>query len=300
MRCYGCHRSAGPCPGSAAGLEQSSQLGTRKIPARHHRPYLQSAGEVNIVIEQFEWFAGEAEWLFGETIPSRQGERLVVEHEPASIVAAFTAWNFPINLMARKIAPALAAGCPIICRPSEQMPMTSTMIVECCVESGIPGGAGQRLLAEAAKTVKRASMTLGGHAPVVICEDADIEKAADLCAQFKFPNAGQVCIAPSRFYIQESIADKFTAGMAEKAKALIMGDSQTATTSMGPLTLVSQRNRIEAVSADLEKRGARLLAGGRRPAHLNKGFYFEPTVFCNVSDDAAIMQNVKLTHFTWT
>ncbi len=286
------------------------------------RPYSQSAGEVNIAIEQFEWFAGEAERLFGETIPSRQGGRLVVEHEPVGIVAAFTAWNFPINLMARKIAPALAAGCPIICRPSEQTPLTSTIIVECCIESGIPAGVvqlllgpaelisqllmdapevrkisltgstrvGQRLLAEAAKTVKRASMELGGHAPVVVCEDADIEKAADLCAQFKFRNAGQVCIAPSRFYVQESIASKFAASMAEKAKALVLGDSQAATTTMGPLTLASQRNRIEAVSADLEKSGARLLAGGRRPAHLNKGFYFEPTVFCDVSDDAAIMQ----------
>jgi succinate-semialdehyde dehydrogenase/glutarate-semialdehyde dehydrogenase len=286
------------------------------------RPYSQSHGEVNIAIEQFEWFAGEAERLFGETIPSRQGGRLVVEHEPVGIVAAFTAWNFPINLMARKIAPALAAGCPIICRPSEQTPLTSTIVVECCVESGIPSGVvqlllgkasvisqalldapevrkisltgstevGQRLLAEAAKTVKRASMELGGHAPVVVCEDADIDKAADLCAQFKFRNAGQVCIAPSRFYVHEAAAGKFAAIMTEKARALVMGDSQSAATTMGPLTLASQRDRIEAVSADLEKSGARLLAGGRRPAHLNTGHFFEPTVFSEVADDAAIMR----------
>lgn len=286
------------------------------------RPYSQSAGEVNIAIEQFEWFAGEAERLFGETIPSRQGGRLVVEHEPVGIVAAFTAWNFPINLMARKIAPALAAGCPIICRPSEQTPMTSTILIECCAESGVPAGVvqlllgradvistallaapevrkisltgstgvGQRLLAEAAKTVKRASMELGGHAPVVICEDVDIEAAADLCAQFKFRNAGQVCIAPSRFYVHESVAAKFSAGMAARAKALVLGDSQAPSTTMGPLTLARERDRIEAVSADLEKGGAMLLAGGRRPAHLNKGYFFEPTVFADVADDAAIMQ----------
>ena len=286
------------------------------------RPLSQSAGEVGIAIEQFEWFAGEAERLFGETIPSRQGGRLVVEHEPVGIVAAFTAWNFPINLLARKIAPALAAGCPIICRPSEQTPLTSTILIECCTESGIPAGVvqlllgraevisplllaapevrkisltgstriGQRLLAEAAKTVKRCSMELGGHAPVVICEDADIARTADLCAQFKFRNAGQVCISPSRFYVHESVAGRFADKMADCARALVLGDSQSAATTMGPLTLPGQRDRIEAVSADLEKSGAELMAGGRRPAHLNKGYFFEPTVFAHVSDDAAIMR----------
>jgi succinate-semialdehyde dehydrogenase/glutarate-semialdehyde dehydrogenase len=200
------------------------------------RPLSQSEGEANVAIEQFEWYAGEAERLFGETIPSRQGGRLVIEHEPVGIVAAFTAWNFPINLMARKIAPALAAGCPVICRPSEQTPLTSTIIAECCVEGGAPAGViqlllgranditpsimasnevrkisltgstrvGQMLMAEAAKTVKRTSMELGGHSAVVICEDANIDAAADLCAQFKFRNAGQVCISPNRFYVHEN------------------------------------------------------------------------------------------------
>ncbi len=286
------------------------------------RPLSQSAGEVNIAIEQFDWFAGEAERLFGETIPSRQGGRLTVEPEPVGIVAAFTAWNFPINLLARKIAPALAAGCPIICRPSEQTPMTSTIIVECCVEGGAPAGVvqllqgraedispaimaadsvrkisltgstqvGQHLLAEAAKTVKRCSMELGGHAPVVVAADADLEKAADLCAQFKFRNAGQVCIAPNRFYVHESLAEPFAEHMAAAAEALVLGDSQSDETSMGPLTLSQQRDRVEALSQETEASGARKLTGGRRPAHLNKGYYFEPTVFTEVPDEARIMR----------
>jgi succinate-semialdehyde dehydrogenase/glutarate-semialdehyde dehydrogenase len=286
------------------------------------RPLSQSEGEANIAIEQFEWYAGEAERLFGETIPSRQGGRLVIEPEPIGIVAAFTAWNFPINLLARKIAPALAAGCPIICRPSEQTPMTSTIIAECCVEGGAPAGVvqllqgraedispaimaadevrkisltgstrvGQLLLAEAAKTVKRCSMELGGHAPVVICSDANIDFAAEQCAAFKFRNAGQVCIAPNRFYVHQDVAGKFTEKMVEAAKAQILGDSQDAATTMGPLTLAAQRDRVEKLSAETEASGARLLTGGRRPAQINKGLFFEPTVFEDVSDDARIMR----------
>lgn len=287
------------------------------------RPIAQSEGEVLIAIEQFDWFAGEAERLFGETISSRQGGRLATALQPVGIVAAFTAWNFPINLLARKIAPALAAGCPIICRPSEQTPLTSTLIAEACVAGGAPPGVvqmlygpaetltpalmaaeevrkisltgstrvGQLLLAEAAKTVKRCSMELGGHAPVVICEDADAEAAANLCATFKFRNAGQVCIAPNRFYVHESLADRFAGAMVKAAEALVLGDSQDRATTMGPLTLASQRDRVEALSADTESAGARRLTGGRRPASRNKGFYFEPTVFAEVPDSARIMRD---------
>jgi succinate-semialdehyde dehydrogenase / glutarate-semialdehyde dehydrogenase len=284
------------------------------------RPLSQSDGEVNIAIEQFDWFAGEAERLFGETIPSRQGGRLVVDLEPVGIVAAFTAWNFPINLVARKIAPALAAGCAIICRPSEQTPMTSTLIAECCLEGGVPEGVvqflygqaelispaimaaeevrkisltgstrvGRLLMKEAAKTIKRVSMELGGHAPVIVCEDSDIERSAELCAQFKFRNAGQVCIAPNRFYVQSKVANEFADRMVAAARSQKLGDSQDPSTTMGPLTVRSQLERIETLSADTERSGATLLAGGRRPA-MNKGYFFEPTVFVDVPDNARIM-----------
>ncbi|MPZ11357.1 MAG: aldehyde dehydrogenase family protein [Kiloniellaceae bacterium] len=286
------------------------------------RPIGQSEGEVLIAIEQFDWFAGEAERLFGETIPSRQGGRLAAVPEAVGIVAAFTAWNFPINLIARKIAPALAAGCPIICRPSEQTPCTSTIIAEACVEGGAPAGVvqmlhgpaeavtpflmeadevrkisltgstrvGKLLLAEAAKTVKRTSMELGGHAPVVVCDDADVDTAAMLCAQFKFRNAGQVCIAPNRFYVHESLSDRFIEGMVMAARALVLGDSQDEATTMGPLTLASQRDRVEALCAETLGDGARCLTGGGRPAKRNKGFFFEPTVLTEVPDESRIMR----------
>lgn len=149
---------------------------------------------------------------------------------------------------------------------------------------------GQMLLAEAAKTVKRASMELGGHAPVVICEDSDVDAAAAQCAAFKFRNAGQVCIAPNRFYVHENVAERFTDGMVAAAKALVLGDSQDAATTMGPLTLASQRDRVERLCDDTIADGARCLTGGRRPASRNKGFFFEPTVLADVADGSRIMR----------
>ena len=307
--------------GIARAMEGRKSELARALSLEIGRPISQSEGEVNIATEQFDWFAGEAERLFGETIASRQGGRLIVDPEPVGIVAAFTAWNFPVNLVARKIAPALAAGCAIICRPSEQTPLTSTIIAECCVEGGAPAGVvqflngwaedlspaimaaeevrkisltgstrvGKLLMAEAAKTVKRVSMELGGHAPVVVCEDSDVDRSADLCAQFKFRNAGQVCIAPNRFYVHRKVADRFTARMVAAAQALKLGDSQDATTTMGPLTLASQLERVETLSAETESAGGMLMTGGRRPAQMNTGYYFEPTVFGDVPDKARIM-----------
>lgn len=286
------------------------------------RPISQAAGEVGAAVEQFQWYAGEAERLFGDTIPSRQGGRLIIEKEPVGICAAFTAWNFPVNLPVRKIAPALAAGCPIIVRPSEQVPMTSTLIAEACVAGGAPAGVvqflmgyaedispaimdanevrkisltgstrvGKMVMAQAAQTVKRCSMELGGHSPVVICADSDVEAAAVQCAGFKFRNAGQVCIAPNRFFVEDSVADRFAAKFVEEAKALVVGDSQDPATSMGPLTLETGRDKVERLIADAVAKGATLATGGQRPDGRNAGYFLEPTVLTDVPSTADIMQ----------
>jgi succinate-semialdehyde dehydrogenase/glutarate-semialdehyde dehydrogenase len=145
------------------------------------------------------------------------------------------------------------------------------------------------LLAEAAKTVKRCSMELGGHAPVIVCGDADVEKAAIQSAAFKFRNAGQVCISPNRFFVEESVAEQFTQRLCEEANALVLGDSQDAATTMGPLTLPSQRDRIEGLVADAVEAGARLRTGGKRPPSRNAGYFYEPTVLSDVPDTARIM-----------
>jgi succinate-semialdehyde dehydrogenase/glutarate-semialdehyde dehydrogenase len=286
------------------------------------RPIAQSAGEVGAAVEQFEWYAGEAERLFGDTIPSRQGGRLMIEMEPVGICAAFTAWNFPVNLPARKIAPALAAGCPIILRPSEQVPMTSTLIAEACVAGGAPDGVvqmllgnvedispaimnanevrkisltgstrvGKNVLAQAANTVKRCSMELGGHSAVIVCADSDVDAAAVQCAGFKFRNAGQVCIAPNRFYVQDSVADRFVDKFAEEARKLILGDSLDMATTMGPLTLQSGREKAQRLIQDAVQKGATLVTGGEQPDNFTDGYFLQPTVLMDVPDHADIMQ----------
>jgi succinate-semialdehyde dehydrogenase/glutarate-semialdehyde dehydrogenase len=305
----------------AREMEARKSAIARALSLEIGRPISQSEGEVNAAIEQFDWFAGEAERLFGETIRSRQGGRLIVTPEPVGIVAAFSAWNFPVNLPARKIAPALAAGCPVIVRPSEQVPLTTTLIAEACVAAGVPAGVlqvltgrandivpslmkaeevrkisltgstpvGKMLLAQAAETVKRCSMELGGHSAVVVCADTDVEAAAAQCAMFKFRNAGQVCIAPNRFYVEETVADRFIDRMVAEAKALKVGDSRDPATTMGPLTLASGRTKVEGLIADAVQRGAKIRSGGRRPEGRNKGFFLEPTVLSDVPDDARIM-----------
>lgn len=286
------------------------------------RPLAQSDAEVQGGLEQFNWFAGEAERLFGETIPSRQGGNLITSHEPVGVVAAFTAWNFPITLPSRKIAPALAAGCSIILRPSEQTPATATILVECCLEGGVPPGViqmvtgvasevssvimaspvvrkisltgstavGKQLLAQAAETVKRCTMELGGHSPVIVCDDVDVEAVAKLCGQFKYRNAGQVCISPNRFYVHESVAPAFKKTFVEFAESLKLGDGRDPETTMGPLTTRRQRDRVEALSAETEAAGVKKLTGGHRPASKNAGYFFEPTVFEDAPEDSRLMR----------
>ncbi|MCY0154946.1 aldehyde dehydrogenase family protein [Hoeflea alexandrii] len=148
---------------------------------------------------------------------------------------------------------------------------------------------GQMLMAEAAKTVKRCSMELGGHSAVVVCADSDVEAAAAQCALFKFRNAGQVCIAPNRFYVEESVSERFLARMQADAEALVLGDSQDRATTMGPLTLASGRDKVERLIADAIGHGARLVTGGKRPEGRNSGYFLEPTVLGDVPDHAAIM-----------
>ncbi|WP_421723485.1 NAD-dependent succinate-semialdehyde dehydrogenase [Bauldia sp.] len=286
------------------------------------RPLAQSDAEVQGALEQFTWFAGEAERLFGETIPSRHSGTFFVTREPIGVVAAFTAWNFPIVLPARKIAPALAAGCAIILRPSEQTPSTARILVECCLEAGVPPEAiqlvtgnpddvssaimaspvvrkisltgstrvGKLLMAQAAETMKRCSMELGGHSPVIVCDDVDAEKVAEVCGQSKFRNAGQVCISPSRFYVHEKVAPAFKRAFVDVAESLNLGDGRDPDVTMGPLTTRRQLDRVESWSSETEASGVTVLTGGRRPSSLNAGYFFEPTVFEDVPDDARIMR----------
>lgn len=286
------------------------------------RPYRMAQGEVRRGTEIIQWVAGEAGRIFGETMTSPSGGRLSVTREPVGIVAGITPWNFPVGQCLQKICPALAAGCPIILRPAEMAPLTATLLVKCFADAGLPKGViqvlhgkpqaisdaifdnedirkvaftgstavGKMLMEKAAKTVKRTSMELGGHAPVIVCDDADLDNAAQQAAMMKFANAGQICIAPTRFFLQEDIAEEFTKKFVDIANAHVVGDSQNPDSTMGPLAHAAQRNKVEELIEDAVAKGARIRAGGKRPEGLDQGYYLEPTVLDNVPADARIMR----------
>ena len=289
----------------------------RMISSETGKPLVQAEREWGLATDQFRWYAEEARRIYGRVIESRvPGGRFEVLHEPVGIAAAFTAWNFPAALVARKVAPALAAGCSIIVRPSGQTPGTAMVMVDCTRAAGIPAGVvnlvvgptnttydpimasaavrkvsltgstrvGQQMIRDAAETVKKVSMELGGNAPLIIYEDADLELALTLSVPTKYANASQVCVTPDRFFVHESLHDAFVEGFVARAGALRLGDGLDGETQMGPLINARRRSEIEAIVAEAEKAGARLACGGRAPASFNTGFFFEPTVLTEVED----------------
>jgi succinate-semialdehyde dehydrogenase/glutarate-semialdehyde dehydrogenase len=291
----------------------------QRITLEAGKPIAQSRREWQLCIDQFRWHAEEARRIYGRVVESRvPGGRLEVSHEPIGIVAAFTAWNFPAVLIARKAAPALAAGCSIIIRPSRETPGVAMVVVDCLRAACMPAGVvnlllgptsttyapimaspkvrkvsltgstavGQQMIRDAAATLKRTTMELGGNAPVIICDDFDVEAALDICVPAKFANAGQVCVTGDRFYVQQDVYSKFVAGFAARAKALKLGHGLDDATQMGPLINQRRIDAIAAVVADARKAGGTINAGGGRPAGQNKGFFFEPTVISNIPDSA--------------
>ena len=291
----------------------------RQITLETGKPLGLSRREWQLSVDQFRWCAEEARRINGRIIESRApGGRLEVHHEPVGIVAAFTAWNFPAVLIARKVAPALAAGCSIIVRPSREAPGTAAVLMDCLMQAGIPAGVvnlvvgptsttydvlmaspavrkvsltgsssvGQQMLRDAAQTFKRATMELGGNAPVIVFDDARLDATLDVCVPTKFANAGQVCVTADRFYVHESLYAKFVDGFAERAKTLKLGHGLVDTTQMGPLINAKRVAAMEAIVADARKRGGRIVTGGDRPSDTNKGFFFSPTVIADLPDEA--------------
>jgi succinate-semialdehyde dehydrogenase / glutarate-semialdehyde dehydrogenase len=291
----------------------------RQITLEAGKPLAQARREWQLSIDQFRWHAEEGRRINGSIIESRApGGRLEVHHEPVGVVAAFTAWNFPAVLIARKAAPALAAGCSIIVRPSRETPGTAAVLMDCLVEGGVPSGVaslvvgptnttydvlmkspvvrkvsltgsssvGQQMLRDAAQTFKRATMELGGNAPVIVFDDASLEATLDICVAVKFANAGQVCVTGDRFYVHESLHTRFVDGFASRAKALKLGHGLEETSQMGPLINAKRVAAIDAVVADARKRGGRIVSGGERSSDKNKGYFYEPTVIADLPDDA--------------
>ena len=293
----------------------------RMISTETGKPLAQSEREWVLATDQFRWYAEEARRIYGRIVESRvPGGRFEVLHEPVGVVAAFTAWNFPAALIARKVAPALAAGCSIIVRPSSQTPGVAMIVVDCLRAGNLPAGAvallvgstdmtyaplmaspvvrkvsltgstrvGQQMLRDAADTVKKVSMELGGNAPLIIFDDADLETALNVSVPTKYANAGQVCVTPDRFFVHDKLHDAFVDGFAARAKALKLGDGLDPSVQMGPLINAGRLAEIEAVVANAEKAGARVVAGGRRAAAFNAGHFYEPTVLADVADDMTV------------
>jgi succinate-semialdehyde dehydrogenase/glutarate-semialdehyde dehydrogenase len=294
----------------------------RVMSAEGGKPLAEARAEVAGAAEQFDWYADETRRIYGYTIEGRTPDvRMQVRWEPVGVVAAFTAWNFPAVLPARKIAAALAAGCAIIIKPAEEAPGSCMALAQACHDAGLVPGAlnvvtgepatisehllrspivrkvsltgsvpvGKRLLALAAEGVKRVTMELGGHAPVLVFDDADIERAAEICARTKFRNCGQVCISPTRFYVHDRVYAPFADVFARITRGLKVGPGLDEATQVGPMTNKRGLGRVEALVADARGRGARVLVGGGRPAGFDRGYYFEPTVLADVPDDANIM-----------
>ena len=282
--------------------------------------YVESRAEVLTSAEIIEWYAEEGRRTYGRVVPGRQkGVRQIVLQEPVGVVAAFTPWNFPTLTPVRKIGGALAAGCSIIIKASEETPGTCIELAKCFSDAGLPAGVlnlvfgvpanvsehlipakavkkisftgsipvGKHLAGLAARGMKRATMELGGHSPVVVFEDADPEKAADTIAAFKYRNAGQVCISPTRFYVQEKSYNKFLARFTEYAKGLKMGDGLEKGITLGPLANPRRLDAMETFVNDSKARGGKVVTGGSRQG--NQGFFFQPTVITDVPDDSKIM-----------
>lgn len=286
------------------------------------KPLAEARTEILSAVEHFDWCADEARRIYGRTWPGRTADsRLEVRQEPVGIVLALTAWNFPIGLAARKLAMALAAGCSVIFRPADEAPGTGMALVAACHDAGVPAGAvnlllgspdivvkpllaseavrkvsftgstrvGQLLMRQGADTLKKLTMELGGHAPVIILDDVDIGKAASLAVAGKFRNAGQVCTSPTRFIVGKPILADFLDAFADGVRQLRIGLGTEPGVQVGPLTTQRQRDRIERLVADGVRSGGKVVTGGVRPEGFNRGYFYTPTILADPGADAAIL-----------
>lgn len=286
------------------------------------KPLLESRAEILSAADTIEWFAEEARRIYGRVIPARsEGVMQMSLREPVGPVAAFTPWNFPISQAARKLAAAIAAGCSVILKGPEEAPASCAELVRCFADAGLPPGVinlvfgtpseisnhliadsrirkvtftgstavGKQLASLAGLHMKRITMELGGHAPVIVCEDADVDSAVKLLSTAKFRNAGQACICPSRFLIHEQVYSQFLDAFTSAVSSLKVGDGLREGITMGPLANPRRLAAMTDLVGNARASGARLAAGGNRIGNL--GCFFEPTVLVDVPSNADIMNN---------
>ena len=299
--------------------ERSNEIAL-DISREQGKPLAEARLEVVRGCEFFEWDAGEAVRTYGRVIPSAPGIKYIVHHQPIGPVAAFAPWNFPMSQPSRKIAGALAAGCSIILKAAEETPAGAIHIARALEDAGLPPGVlnlvfgvpadisrhlissattklvaftgstaiGRFLTGLASDHMTPVLMELGGHAPVIVCEDTDVEAAATTSAFRKYRNAGQVCTSPTRFFVHKNVYEHFLDVFATKAQAVVVGDAMQPGVDMGPLAHDRRPPQMEALVADAREVGAQVLVGGSRIG--STGYFFQPTVLANVPVHARVMQ----------
>ena len=305
---------------AAAELQRRTDEVARTITTENGKPLAQSRGEVAMSVDHLRWFAEECRRAYGRVVPHQvAGKRHLVIKSPVGVVGAISPWNFPLVLAVRKVAPALAAGCPGVLQPATQTPLCAVALAACFDAVQLPNGGvqlvlgparmigeemlqnpvcrkitftgstevGKQLIAGAAAQVKKLSLELGGHAPVLVFDDADLGRAVEGVLVAKFRNTGQSCIAANRVFVQSGIYDRFVEAFVARVKALRVGNGMEDGVDIG--ALVNQEGLDQALAhvSDAQGKGARLLAGGKRWG--SKGFFIEPTALADVPDDARCM-----------
>lgn len=287
--------------------------------AEQGKPLAEAKGEALYAASFIEWFAEEGKRVYGDTIPSpTTDKRLIVLRQPIGVCAAITPWNFPAAMITRKAAPALAAGCTMIVKPAEQTPLTALALGVLAVEAGIPAGVfqvvtgkareiggvltgsdkvrklsftgstevGRILMAQSAPTIKKLSLELGGNAPFIVFDDADLNAAVDGAIASKYRNAGQTCVCSNRIYVQAGVYDAFAEKLAAKVSALSVGEGTRAGVLIGPLIDEAAIEKVENHVADAVAKGARVVVGGKR--HALGGTFYEPTVLTGATQDMRV------------
>ena len=299
-------------------LERQEDL-ARIATMEQGKPLVESRSEVMMVVNLFNFYAAECQRTYGRTLVRPEGSRSEVRYEPVGPVAAFSPWNFPLGNVGRKLGAPIAAGCSVILKSAEETPASALGIIQALHDAGLPADVaqavfgvpdevsrhllsspvirklsftgstvvGKHLMALAAQNMLRTTMELGGHGPVLVFGDADIDRALDVMAPHKYRNAGQVCVSPTRFIVEESVYDRFRTAFAERARRVKVGNGLEDGTQMGPMANPRRPDAMEHLIGDAVQRGAKLLAGGERLG--NQGFFYAPSALAEVPLDARIM-----------
>jgi succinate-semialdehyde dehydrogenase/glutarate-semialdehyde dehydrogenase len=308
---------------TAALIRERQELISTVMTSEQGKPLAEARGEVEGAASFFEWFGGEAERVYGQIVPPQQAhQRIIVLREPVGVAAAITPWNFPAAMLARKIAPALAAGCTSVVKPASATPLTAIEMVRCLTDAGAPDGVvnlitstqsaavsrrlfddarirklsftgstevGKALIRLSAENVTRLSLELGGHSPYLVFEDADLDLAADQIIISKFRNSGQTCVCANRAYVQRAVYQPLLAKLAERTTQIVLGSGLDPATTMGPLINPAASDKVAEHVQDAVGRGARVVAGGDRVAIDGlSGSFFAPTILADVTQEMAI------------